>query len=635
MKKMSSVLVILSTFLFSLPSLAVDIPFTTQSPAYDLEGKVVLGRTENVYLNDSQTLAGVPFVGKIDTGADTTSMHAENIHVSSEHPEYQDLKDDALMAALVKEVEKDKTLDYFDWDGSTFSPFKVTVTFTVHHPYTGDAVVIKAPLERVSVIRSRTSSTPLLRPTVKIPMTIAGHEVKTDVNLTDRSNFTAPVLIGKTFLVNHAWVFAGYDYLQEQPNAKVVGKKEQVAIKGVPLNVSFSLENSHSILHAKNIDIDKKRDQVTFDIVGSNGEQKEMLLPLVRMLNISGHQRPLVYVPVQLDSKTTQYWLVYLKDRSGSSSQLRVGTSTISESFMIDTRAENLLGKGAKRFLDIAKSKQPMVVSPQEHIVLDGFKLDATPSFTVKTPLLKVVSFEVTEEGKDDYVEYFLTNADGEQQKVKKKIEKNLRVGETIRPTVLGQLFIAGEGREQEYAIDVLDSDEKRPYFILGQKMAKDGVFVNTRADHLLQAEPLFKAGHIETVQVEGMTFPAKLDTGADVSSMNAVNIKQFKKDGHDMVTFTYQNSQGDEQELTKPVIDVMRIKAKKGEKPNIRPVVEMNVKLGELEKTINVNLQDRSRFEYSMILGKNFLKHGAVVSSDENYLLGKSAGDNGSSAKK
>jgi hypothetical protein len=36
------------------------------------------------------------------------------------------------------------------------------------------------------------------------------------------------------------------------------------------------------------------------------------------------------------------------------------------------------------------------------------------------------------------------------------------------------------------------------------------------------------------------------------------------------------------------------------------------------------VNLQDRARFEYSMILGKNFLKNGAVVSSDETYLLGE-----------
>ncbi len=67
-----------------------------------------------------------------------------------------------------------------------------------------------------------------------------------------------------------------------------------------------------------------------------------------------------------------------------------------------------------------------------------------------------------------------------------------------------------------------------------------------------------------------------------------------------------------------------MRIKAKKGEKVNIRPVVEMNVKLGDLEKKVRNPSRSLSSFEYSMILGKNFLKHGAVVSSDEDYLLGE-----------
>lgn len=49
-----------------------------------------------------------------------------------------------------------------------------------------------------------------------------------------------------------------------------------------------------------------------------------------------------------------------------------------------------------------------------------------------------------------------------------------------------------------------------------------------------------------------------------------------------------------------------------------------MHVKLGDLEKKIRVNLQDRGRFHYSMILGKNFLKHGALVASETNYIVTK-----------
>ncbi|MFA0648019.1 ATP-dependent zinc protease [Vibrio cyclitrophicus] len=624
MKKIPLALTLLSTLLFSQYALATDTSHTTQNPTYELDGKAVLGRTENVYLSSVQGLKDVPFIGKIDTGAETTSMHAEDIHVKSTNADYKNLKDKELMAALTEDLLNNSDVDYDDWNGSAFAKYEAVVSFKVQNPRTGDMVSIEAPLERVSMIRSRTSSTPLLRPTVKMSLTIADQELKTDVNLTDRSHFSAPVLIGKTFLADNALVFAGYDYLQEQENVTVVGRKEVVSISGMAMNATFSLKNRYSILHSKNIDVDKKNNEVTFDMVDNDGKQKEMTLPLVRMLSVSGKKRPLVYVPVQLDENITKDVLVYLRDRSSSESQLRFGTSTASELFMIDTNAENILSEGSESFSEVAKKTEPLIISPEEDITLDGFPMKAVASFTVNTPLLKVDSFEMTGKGKDASVEFFLIDANGEQQKVIKKIIKKLRVGDDVRPVVSGEFLGAGKVRQQEFAIDVLNSNEKESYFVLGKKMAKDGVYVNTRSDYLLKSEPLFKVGHIEVVEVNGMKFPAKLDTGADVSSMNAVNIKRFKKDGQDMVSFTYQNNQGDKQDFTKPVIDVMRIKAKKGEKVNIRPVVEMKVKLGDLEKEVRVNLQDRSRFEYSMILGKNFLKHGAVVSSNEDYLLGE-----------
>jgi hypothetical protein len=216
MKKIPLALTLLSTLLFSQYSLATDTSHTTQNPTYELDGKAVLGRTENVYLSSVQGLKDVPFIGKIDTGAETTSMHAEDIHVKSTHADYKNLKDKELMSALTEDVLNNSDVDYDDWDGSTFAKYQAVVSFKVQNPRTGEMVLVEAPLERVSMIRSRTSSTPLLRPTIKMSLTIADQELKTDVNLTDRSHFSAPVLIGKTFLADNARVFAGYDYLQEQ-----------------------------------------------------------------------------------------------------------------------------------------------------------------------------------------------------------------------------------------------------------------------------------------------------------------------------------------------------------------------------------------------------------------------------------
>ncbi|MCZ8485593.1 hypothetical protein O9993_07080 [Vibrio lentus] len=61
--------------------MAMQIIFITtiKNPTYELDGKAVLGRTENVYLSSVQGLKDVPFTVKIDTGAETTSYACLNI----------------------------------------------------------------------------------------------------------------------------------------------------------------------------------------------------------------------------------------------------------------------------------------------------------------------------------------------------------------------------------------------------------------------------------------------------------------------------------------------------------------------------------------------------------------------------
>ncbi|MCR9628509.1 RimK/LysX family protein [Vibrio antiquarius] len=617
MKKMSLALALTSALLVAPLSWAQSISATTQDPVYQLDDKLVLGRVESVYYSDIPELKALPFIGKIDTGADTTSMHAENIHVSSSHPDYQNLKDNELLWAIVDDLGGTKA----KWDADTFKPYQVKVSFTVPHPYTGKEIQITDDLERVSAIRSRTSKKPILRPTIKMPMTIAGHTVDTEVNLTKRTQFSSPILIGKTYLDNNAWVFAGYDYLQEQPSAKMIGKKETVEVEGVPYKISISTTSRYTNVHALDIKVDKKNNAVSFTLEGENGKRHPMTLPLVRMLKTTKSERPLVYLPVKIDENETQRWLVYLRDRSKFSSQIRLGQDVASQHFVIDTDRENLLGGVEKTFKSALKSK-PLVISPEEQVTIDGYTVPAYPTFTVKTPLLRVNGFEVTEKGKDESVTFYLMNDEGKEEKITKPVVKKLKVGSTVRPVVDGDFLFGSKETSMEFALDVLDEDETQPFFVFGHDIAKGGVLLNTRADHLLDARPLFKAGHIEVAEVEGMSFPVKLDTGADVSSINAKDIKRFQKDGKDMVSFTYENDLGMTKAFTREVVDVMRITAKKGEKANERPVVEMHVKLGELEKKIRVNLQDRGRFHYSMILGKNFLKHGAVVSSDTNYIV-------------
>lgn len=625
MKKTSVLLAIMAATSFYSPLSLASGSFTTQSPAYTLDNKVVLGRLENVYFSGIEGVSTVPFMGKIDTGADTTSIHADNIHVESSHPKYAGLKNLALMKAIVEDLGGVKNSNQWrlPFDDDPERDIRGMVHFTLHHPYTDELIKVSRPLSRMSVIRSRSSSEPMYRPVVSMPLTIAGRTIETDVNLTDRSHFSSPILVGKSLLKQQAWVFAGYDYLQEQPTAQIIGRDEDVTIEGLNMDASFSLANRYSNLHAENIKISHKDKQVSFDLVGKDGSEKPLELPLIRMLKVSGEERPLVYVPVTFNQDEERYLLVYLNDRSDSNSQLRVGEESLSQFFMLD--ASNSGKNSTQSVEQRMKKNPPLILSPKEHLAIDGVRVVAEPSLVINTPLLKVSSFKVTEQKGRDDVTYTFTDNQGDDHEMTKPLVKTLTVGDDVRPVVEGEVELAGKSQTIEFGLEVLgDGDGNEVEFVLGRTMLEDNVLINTRADHLLDAEPLFRAGYIENATVAGLTFPVKLDTGADVSSMNALNIKRFEKDGKSMVSFTYQNDLGQKKQMTRVVVDEMRVRARKGEKAMPRPVVEMTVKLGDLEQTVRVNLQDRSRFHYSIILGKNFLKHGAVVSSDKTFLLGE-----------
>lgn len=613
---------LISSLLLSFSVFAQQGTYSTQHPAYELDGKAVLGRLENVYFIGNEKYKDIPFEGKIDTGADTTSVHADNIHVYSTNPKYSQWSDDALLKKVVDEFGGSASnwwLKEFDTPERNLA---LNVRFTVTSPYSGEVVAFEKPLARVSVVRSRTSEEPLYRPVINLQMKIGEVEAETEASLTNRENFSSPVLIGKTFLREQAWVFAGYDYLQEQQDATLIGKEEAMLVNGAPMTVSISLSSSLSILHATNIRVDDNKRQVQFDTKDNQGAVHSFTLPLVRMISFGDTKRPEVSVPVKGGEHFEKRLAVYLKDRSEFSSQLRLGTDALSRHFVVSASEKNRLERPKQGYADFIAKQQPLIVSPEERILVDGISIDAKPNLRVQTPVLKVSSFEISSGDKEEQVTYYLNDEQQALVKFTKPILRKIKVGKSVRPVVLMRLEADGRYAEYEVALEQLSKGESA-VFLIGQKAKSGGVLINTRTTLLLESHSLVKAGYIENATVEGMVFPAKLDTGADVSSMHAEAIRLYRHEGQDMVDFTYQNDQGTKQQFTKKVERMMTIKAKDGEEPNHRPVVLMEVEIGGIKEKIEVNLQDRSRFAYSMILGKNFLRHGVVVSSDSTFLLG------------
>ena len=123
--------------------------------------------------------------------------------------------------------------------------------------------------------------------------------------------------------------------------------------------------------------------------------------------------------------------------------------------------------------------------------------------------------------------------------------------------------------------------------------------------------------GAIENVHLDppGLEFSARIDTGAQTSSLNALNIVEFERDGKPFVKFNLTHPQsGEKIELTRRLRGHVRVKEFGGREALRRPVVRMRVVLADIDEQINFTLENRSRFKHQVLIGRNLLQDLAVV---------------------
>ncbi|MFJ9992425.1 ATP-dependent zinc protease [Pseudomonas putida] len=126
----------------------------------------------------------------------------------------------------------------------------------------------------------------------------------------------------------------------------------------------------------------------------------------------------------------------------------------------------------------------------------------------------------------------------------------------------------------------------------------------------------------------------AKLDTGAKTASLSARDIKRFKRDGESWVRFYLAIDAAHKHPIERPLARVSKIKRRAGDyNPDegkaytARPVIELNICMGQALRTIEVNLTDRSAFQFPLLIGSEALKHfDALVDPSLKYAAGKPA---------
>ena len=134
---------------------------------------------------------------------------------------------------------------------------------------------------------------------------------------------------------------------------------------------------------------------------------------------------------------------------------------------------------------------------------------------------------------------------------------------------------------------------------------------------------------HIEELD---LLVAAKLDTGAKTASLSARDIKRFKRDGETWVSFVLAIDDTHEQTFERPLARISKIKRRAGDYDpdeektyTARPVIDLELCMGQTLRTIEVNLTDRSAFQYPLLIGSEALKRfEAMVDPSLKYAAGK-----------
>ena len=109
-----------------------------------------------------------------------------------------------------------------------------------------------------------------------------------------------------------------------------------------------------------------------------------------------------------------------------------------------------------------------------------------------------------------------------------------------------------------------------------------------------------------------GLAMKAKMDTGADITLIHAVDIERYRKDGENWVRFTLEGG-GRAVIVRRPLVRVIRLRFA-GSQVTERPVVQLGICIAGSYGLTQVGLIDRSKLKFRLLVGKPFMRSAGLV---------------------
>lgn len=122
-------------------------------------------------------------------------------------------------------------------------------------------------------------------------------------------------------------------------------------------------------------------------------------------------------------------------------------------------------------------------------------------------------------------------------------------------------------------------------------------------------------------VKEAGLEYVARIDTGARTTSIHAADlvINQAGKEAKDnigkKVSFATRNNKGQRQVMEATIVDVATVSNAQGQED--RYEVELTLNWQGRNKKVRVNLRDRARMTYKLLIGRNWLANDYLVDVD------------------
>ncbi|WP_136254573.1 ATP-dependent zinc protease family protein [Onishia niordana] len=123
-----------------------------------------------------------------------------------------------------------------------------------------------------------------------------------------------------------------------------------------------------------------------------------------------------------------------------------------------------------------------------------------------------------------------------------------------------------------------------------------------------------------------GTYLQARVDSGADTSSLSAREITPFERDGENWVKFKLALEGDDavvdairDKWIEAPIERRVRVVQSNGEAS--RPVISLLMTLGSIREQVEFTLSDRRQLSYPALLGRRFMMDIAVIDVAERYM--------------